>query len=472
LGFAVARGGANLFILRPLSALLTTIKRFDGGDFSVRVGRISGGNELDKVAHALDQMAAAVESREAERNRTEEMLRLQSARSQALATTAARLNTHLDLQHVLDIVCQETIKALVVSAASVSLYDDTNETLSCVSHCGLLEDLCDGIGALRLNAFIPQLKLGETILFPSIQAQSDLLNTSWLAAMKVRVFTCNPLVHEGKLVGILCVFIQDEKRFFTEGELSFITAVSDQAAQAIFNARLYQALREEQLSRAALLEKTISAQEDERKRIARELHDQTSQDLAALMLSLDACAISMTTKGPGSEQHLQTAKALVGTILTNIHHLINDLRPSLLDDLGLASAILWYGEQRLKPMGIALDFQCNRMEARLPPAVEIALFRILQEALTNIVRYANATSVKVTLDMDDQIVALAVEDNGIGFQVATVVPEQPDGRGLGLRGMQERVTTFGGEFHIQSTPGQGTSIKAQVPLQNKEYIGV
>jgi len=472
LSFAVARGGATLFIMRPLRALLNTIKRFNGGDFSVRVGRTSGGSELDQVAGALDQMASAVEVREAERNRTEEMLRVLSARAQALATTAARLNTHLDLQHVLDIVCQETTRSLLVSIAIVSLYDDTLDTLSCVSNCGLPEDFCDGVEALGLNAFLPQLKLGEAIFISRIQALSALHNTAWLDDLKVSAFTCNPLVHEGKLVGTLCVFIQDEERCFTDEEFTFLRAVSDQAAQAIVNARLYQALQEEQLSRAALLEKTISAQEDERKRIARELHDQTSQDLAALMLSLDTCALSLTAKGPGTEQHLLTAKALVGTILTNIHHLINDLRPSLLDDLGLASAILWYGEQRLKPMDIALDFQCNRMEARLPPPVEIALFRITQEALTNIVRHANATSVKVTLDVDDRTVFLAVEDNGVGFQITTVVPEQSDGRGLGLRGMQERVTTLGGELHIRSTPGQGTTIKVKVPLHKEGYTGV
>jgi signal transduction histidine kinase len=280
----------------------------------------------------------------------------------------------------------------------------------------------------------------------------------------IYAFTCNPLTHEGRLIGALCVFIQDEGRSFTEEELTFLVSVSDQAAQAIVNARLYQTLKEEQLSRTALLEKTISAQEDERKRIARELHDQTSQDLAALMLILDTFALGLTSRSAGTDQHFLSAKALVSTILTNIHHLINDLRPSLLDDLGLASAILWYGEQRFKPMGIAFELKSNRTEARLPPPVEIALFRSAQEALTNIVRHAQATSVKVTLDVDDRTVFLTIEDNGVGFQISSIMPEQLDGRGLGLRGMQERVSMLGGELDIQSTPGHGTIIKAKVPL--------
>jgi signal transduction histidine kinase len=471
LGFIVAKYGADLFVLNPLSALLTAIKSFDKGDFSVRVGGTSGGKELNQVGRALNQMASAVETRETERNRMEEILRLQNSRAQALAKTAAYLNTHLDLKHMLDIVCQETTKALLVSAAGVSLYDNTLDTLSCVSRSGLTEDFCEAIQALGLNAFMPKLKRGEAIFIPRIQTQSPFYDTSWFDAMGIYAFTCNPLMHEGRLVGALSVFIQDKERSFTDGELTFLIAVSDQAAQAIVNTRLYQSLQKEQLSRAALLEKTISAQEDERKRIARELHDQTSQDLAALMLNLDAFALGVTAKGPGTDQHLLTAKALVDTILTNIHTLINDLRPSLLDDLGLASAILWYGDKRLKPMGIAFEFQCNRTEARLPPPVEIALFRTAQEGLTNIVRHANATSVKVTLEVDDRAVFLVIEDNGVGFQITTVMPEQLDGRGLGLRGMQERVTTLGGELDIQSTPGQGTTIKAKVPLLMEGFSG-
>jgi signal transduction histidine kinase len=461
LGLAVAKYGADLFVLHPLSALLKAIKSFDSGDFSFRVGKTAGGKELDQVGHALNQMAAAVETRQDERNRMEEILRVQNSRAQALATTASHLNTHHDLKHMLDIVCQEITRALLMPAVSISLYDDTRDTLYFISRSGPSQDFCERIEAFGLDGFIPRLKHGEAIFTPHNQAHAA-IDTIPLDGLGVRAFTCNPLMHEGRLVGALCVFIQDEEHSFNDGELTFLVSISDQAAQAIVNARLYQTLKEEQLSRTALLEKTISAQEDERKRIARELHDQTSQDLAALMLNLDAFALGLHAKGPGTEQHLLTAKTMVNTILTNIHHLINDLRPSLLDDLGLASAILWYGEQRLKSIGIAFEFQCNRTEARLPPPVEIALFRIAQEALTNIVRHANATRVKVTLDLEEHTVSMVIEDNGVGFQITTVMSEQLDGRGLGLRGMQERVTTLGGEMDIQSTPGQGTIIKAKV----------
>jgi len=129
------------------------------------------------------------------------------------------------------------------------------------------------------------------------------------------------------------------------------------------------------------------------------------------MLSLDTCALGLATGRPGLEQHLHTAKFIAETMLANTHRLINDLRPSLLDDLGLAAAIAWYGESRLHPMGATLEFQCDQMESRLPPSLETALFRITQEALTNVVRHANATRVQASLRVDDHAAFLSVRDS-------------------------------------------------------------
>ena len=365
--FVVAWSGGHLFVLRPLEALLSVIQHFEAGDSSARVGPVYGGGELGRLARAFDQMAATVQARETERDRSEEALRLHSARTGALATIAARLNAELELQNVLDAVCQETARALQVSAASVRLYDEKLDSLRIVSHCGLPEDFSERIEASGWSPCTQRLKCGEAVVVADVQAHPELPIASLFAALDIRTFVNTPMVHDRRLVGILCVFARGQVRTFAEGELAFLKAISDQAAQAIANARLVEALRQEQRSRAALLDKTISAQEDERKRIARELHDQTSQDLTALVLSLDACAMDLAGEGPGPKQYLQTAKSIADTMLANIHRLINDLWPSLLDDLGLAPAIVWYGEQRLEPMGATLEFQCDRMDASTFP---------------------------------------------------------------------------------------------------------
>jgi signal transduction histidine kinase len=257
------------------------------------------------------------------------------------------------------------------------------------------------------------------------------------------------------------------------GEMSHLGRAFDQLA-ATLEARKAErdrsemALQEEQRARAALLEKTISAQEDERKRIARELHDQTSQDLAALMLSLDTCGLGLARGEPGVEQHLQTAKSIADTMLANTRRLINDLRPPLLDDLGLAAAIAWYAESRLEPLGIAVELRCEQTVARLAPALETALFRIAQEALTNVVRHADASSVYVTLAVDDHAVSLAVRDNGRGFRQPAVTATGGESEGLGLRGMRERVTILGGEMCVESEPERGTTITVTIPVSPHE----
>ncbi len=466
-----AWGGARFFVLNPLNALLGAIKRFKAGDTGARVGDKAGSGELGYVGQAFDEMAAAIEERESERDRSEMALRLHSARAEALATIAARLNAELDPESVFSLVCVETTRALQVRAATVSLYDEKLDTLRIVSHCGLPEDSVEEIDALDWKAWLPRLEAGETVIVPDLRTEPGLSDASLSAALDIRTLVVTPMVHEGHLVGTLCVFALGEVHRFAEGELAFLKALSDLAAQAITNARLYEALKEEQHARAELLAKTITAQEEERKRIARELHDQTSQDLAALMLSLDTCALSLATGKPGSQPHLQTAKSIAETMLENTHRLINDLRPSLLDDLGLAAAIAWYGERRLQTMGIALEFQCDQMQARLPSFLETALFRIAQEALTNVVRHADASRVHVTLKVDDHTAFLSVRDNGRGFRVPVTTSVDAERQGLGLRGMRERVATLGGEMSLESEPGRGTVIKVTVPVPPQENRG-
>jgi signal transduction histidine kinase len=462
--FGAVWGGARFFVLDPLNALLEAIRRFEAGDTGARVGAKAGSGELGYVGNAFDEMAAALEQRELERDRSEKALRLQSARAEALATIAARLNGELDLQSILGLVCRETTRALEVSAASVSLYDEKLDALRIVCHFGLPENFGEQVEAMEWSTCRQRLKAGETVIVPDLREDPQWSEASLFAALDIRTLVNIPMVHEGHLVGNLCVFSRGEVRHFAEGELAFLRALSDQAAQAIANARLYEALREEQRARAYMLDKTITAQEEERKRIARELHDQTSQDLAALMLSLDTCALGLARDRPGLEQHLQTAKSIAETMLENTRRLINDLRPSLLDDLGLAAAIQWYGERRLQSMGIALEFSSDHVETRLPPLLETALFRITQEALTNVVRHADASVVEVTLRVEDDIALLSISDNGRGFGEPVTTWADAEQQGLGLRGMRERVATLGGEMSVESEPGRGAAITVTVPV--------
>src|SRR3989338_3178469 len=231
----------------------------------------------------------------------------------------------------------------------------------------------------------------------------------------------------------------------------FLTSWVEERTQEL--KALYQELQRKEETRGELLRKVISVQEEERKRIARELHDETSQDLATLLLSLET---SVSSASEPLKERLMRMKALPNRTLDSIHRLIYDLRPSVLDDLGLPSAIRWVAESRLEPLGIDLTFEVVGTERRLKPEIETTLFRIGQEAISNIARHAEANSVRIVIEFGDRLLRLQVEDNGKGFEPEKVVGSAD--RAIGLLGMRERAALLDGAFTIYSEPGGGTRL--------------
>lgn len=222
------------------------------------------------------------------------------------------------------------------------------------------------------------------------------------------------------------------------------------------------ALQERERARQQLLRKVISAQEDERKRLARELHDETSQTLTALSVRLET-ALANTPQEP-ARTHVAEARALASRSLDELQRLMHDLRPSVLDDLGLVSAIRWYAERHLASRGISVRFEASPPDLRLPYDLETALFRATQEILTNVARHADADMVLIQLSAHEGRLSLEVEDDGRGFNPAEVKPSPTNMRGLGLMGIRERVELFDGSVEFDSSPGQGTRVAINVPL--------
>jgi signal transduction histidine kinase len=226
--------------------------------------------------------------------------------------------------------------------------------------------------------------------------------------------------------------------------------------------RLYQELSARDHWRARFLRKMISAQEDERKRIARELHDETSQSLAALVMGLETILATLPAGGP--RERAEESRDIAIRALDELHRVLFDLRPSVLDDLGLTSAIRWCVERHLEPLGVAARCEFSGLEERLPPEVEIVLFRVVQEAVTNIAKHGEAETVLIQGAAREDAVTIEIEDDGKGFDAEAVAVTSDTGTGLGLIGMRERVELLGGTLAVESAPGQGTRIAVSVPL--------
>jgi signal transduction histidine kinase len=215
-------------------------------------------------------------------------------------------------------------------------------------------------------------------------------------------------------------------------------------------------------ARALLWQDTIQAQEAERRRVARQLHDELAQSLTGLMMSLDALAPRLAKTDAEVRRQLERTRAIVATALDQTRRLILDLRPSMLDDMGLVSATRWYAESHLTDRGALVVFRSEGPARRLPSEIETAVFRIAQEAIHNVARHAEARQVAVRLLWAPAAVTLVVEDDGRGFEPAEVRVDA-SGAGLGLLGMRERAELIGGRLAVTSQPGTGTRVEVFVP---------
>ncbi|MBA3242703.1 MAG: PAS domain-containing sensor histidine kinase, partial [Acidobacteria bacterium] len=217
-------------------------------------------------------------------------------------------------------------------------------------------------------------------------------------------------------------------------------------------------------SRKELLRRLVTAQEEDRRRISRELHDQMGQQLAALMMGLKR----LETDSHGRQSTLNTLRqlqALTDQLSREVHTLAWGLRPPALDDLGLHTAIYNYVEEWAERSRVPVDFHSAGFgEGRLPFSHETALYRIAQEALTNVFKHSGADRVSFILERRGDHVLAVVEDNGKGFDVEALLGPSARGRRLGLLGMRERATLLGGSLIIESSPGAGTSVFVRIPL--------
>jgi signal transduction histidine kinase len=242
--------------------------------------------------------------------------------------------------------------------------------------------------------------------------------------------------------------------FYRRGEKldeRVMEALRQQLAISLHSAYLLQRTLVQDAQRRVLVRRLLDAGEEERRRIARELHDETSQLLTLIQLSLENVG--------GDHAEIKKAKELLAETQKEIHRIIYDLRPSLLDDLGLSAAVKWYADNSLSRKGLQVNLEIED-DLRLPPEIEISTFRIYQEIVTNILRHSKAESVSIELYATDDRLLLAVEDDGVGFS------HENRSSGAGIAGMRERAALVKGTITFDSEPDMGTHVLLEIPLQS------
>jgi signal transduction histidine kinase len=399
---------------------------------------------------------------------------------EGLQKTIAALSAELHLDPLLHLIAEQTASIFNTSAAAVLMWDQARETLVVRAHYGLPADFArhlrlpyqrilselghspdaDLLTIYDMTAPV-QTGAGGATEYPGY-VKEELVNILGAAPDLCSALLC-ALQMGGQLMGALVVF-HDCPRQFHPDEKALARTLAQQAAIAIENAQLYNALQAERERLRALSIRLTQAQESERTRIARELHDEAGQSLTAVRLQLDfiASVLPPDTPEPVHEQ-IDEAQTLVSRTLEEIRRISIDLRPSLLDDLGLMPALRWQCDHFSRHVNLKTHFESKGNVRRLDADVETAVYRAAQEALTNIARHAQATEAKIMLDYQDERLCLVIADNGQGFSETAY-----KGMGVGLTGMRERIATVGGTLYVDSSPGDGLTLRIEVPLKPRE----
>lgn len=220
--------------------------------------------------------------------------------------------------------------------------------------------------------------------------------------------------------------------------------------------------------RGELFRRIVAAQESERQRIARDLHDETGQALTAIGMGLRGLSSKCKPDDKDSFGTLHKLETLTTDSLKELQRLISDLRPSHLDDLGLSAALRWYTKRIQEDTSIKVRVDILGEEQELDDAAWITIFRIIQECLNNIIKHAQADHVNIHLGYEPKKVRINVRDNGVGFDLDIVKMERSRRPSLGLAGMEERAALLGGTVSISSRPGYGTEVEAVIPYRKKE----
>lgn len=371
----------------------------------------------------------------------------------AIATTASQ---SLSLDVILNGVLDKALELMGTEAGGILLVDEKSQGPYYRALRGLSEQSEKGIAGLRLARLVAE--RGETLALDRIDSES----TDGMGAL-ISV----PLKSKERVVGVLNI-ASETPRTFSQQEVQLLTSLGHQLGIAVENAQLYRELQIKEQMRTELLRRIISAQEDERQRVARELHDVTSQALATLGVGLEALTTAPQSNPGEREAQLEGIRSLLAATSKDVHRLIYALRPSLIDDLGLSAALRSCAHNSLDAAGVEVHLEVAGQERKLPAEVEIALFRIVQEAIVNIARHAHAESAYVSLEFKDNGVSVQIEDDGIGFDYSPSLRADSGGRGVGLLGMQERAELLGGTLTIDTKPGAGTRIFIHIPVKSED----
>ena len=394
-------------------------------------------------------------------------IRLSRSNEKRLATLNAistMLSHSLDLEQVLRNALDMVTEVMEAEVALIFSLDKVAQELRVLAYEGVSDKFARDVDQLKLgegfNGRVAQ--TGEPLIVEDASHDSR-LTRQVVKQEKIEAVLIVPLRVRGLIVGTVCVANRRPRQFLTE-EVDLLTAIGGQIGITIENAKFYQEQQRMQENLRFYVQQITRAQEEERKRIARELHDDTTQALVALSHQIEGFASNNQQLSAEDIELLKSWREQFRDVLQRLRYFSRDLRPSIVDDLGLLPALEWLTDDLEKQSGIEANLRVVGTQQRLSPEVELLLFRIIQEAISNARRHAEASKIEVCVEFDKGKIVTTIRDNGKGFELPRTLGELSRSGKLGLIGAEERARLLGGSLTVQSEPSKGTTVVIEAPI--------
>ena len=396
------------------------------------------------------------------RKRTEEALKQRNRELSILNSIAVALNHNMALNLILEETLKNVLKVLELNRGAIFLIDREQEKTEVIAKSGFQIDSA----GYPQQVFFKDPLLSEALLdggmvlkpepiFPAFKARFELNAqkfSPWL--------TCFLITFKGKGVGFLGLDIPQDRRL-SQYEFHLMGSLGNFLGGTIVNSQMRETIRRDQQELRRLTGKLFQSQEDERRRIARELHDESGQSLTAVKLALERLEQNVTSPEKDLREEIGKIIMMVRRTSSEIRHLSYHLHPTLLSDLGLEPALDLYFKEIKSHTGHNIEFSMVGFDRRLDVDMETVFYRFSQEALTNALKHSGSDNFRLSIIKSYPKIIFRAADNGVGFDTQII---GADKRNLGLLGMRERTSLLGGTFRLRSKPGEGTQIRIEIPF--------
>ncbi|MBC7254000.1 MAG: GAF domain-containing sensor histidine kinase [Actinobacteria bacterium] len=379
----------------------------------------------------------------------------------AISKVAARMGEITDLRKAMNLLLSTAMALLAADRGSIYIYEEQSGELHFVAWHNLPENV-DVTSPRKAESSIAAwvARHGKPLILQD-RVEGDAFQG---IDPNVRSAISYPLFHRGEVFGVLNLGITEGDRRFCEADLRLLEALSAVGSMGMENAFLHRNMEEKEQLHRRLLTKIINAQEDERKRIASDIHDDTIQSLISCFYQLEATEMMLEEENAARAlELLRGIKRDLQRNITCMRRLLFDLRPSILDDAGLVPALEDYLNRMEEELDIRSFLYVDEELGELNPELGVSVYRMAQEIFTNIRKHARATEVEVRVYRRGKYLVLAVRDNGVGFEPQNVLAGRGSEEHFGLRSLRERVELSGGSMDINSRPGGGTEVTIRVP---------